>query len=107
MIYGVKPNVNQSERGLKETAKLSAKEWPEVNHIVHKDICVDNCLPGEQTWNKALERADQIELASSRYGFSIKRIHIHWEMSTSNISVDESSIDVAGIKRQPKKIKFY
>ena len=38
LIYWVKSNVNQSERGLRETAKLSGKDYPEVNHIVHKYI---------------------------------------------------------------------
>ena len=31
LIYGVKSSDNQAERGLRETAKLSAKEYSHVN----------------------------------------------------------------------------
>ena len=44
LIYGVKSSGNQSERGLCETARMSAVEFPEVNHIVQKDIYLDDCL---------------------------------------------------------------
>ncbi|XP_057296216.1 uncharacterized protein LOC130625165 [Hydractinia symbiolongicarpus] len=36
LIYGVKSSGNQSERALRETAKLSADEYPEVNQIVQR-----------------------------------------------------------------------
>ena len=57
-IYGVKSSRNQSERGLGETARISAAEHPEVNDIVQKGIYVDDCLSGEENIMKALERAD-------------------------------------------------
>ena len=38
LIYGVKSSGNQSEKGLRETARMSAMEFPQVNHIVQKDI---------------------------------------------------------------------
>ena len=54
LIYGVKSSGNQPERGLRETAKLSAEEYPQVNQIVQNDIDVDGCLSGEENIEKAL-----------------------------------------------------
>ena len=46
LICCVKSSGNQSERGLHETARISADDYLEVNDIVQKDIDVDGCLPG-------------------------------------------------------------
>ena len=72
LIYGVKSSGNQSERGLRETALMSAVEFTEVNHIVENDIYVDDCLSGAQNLKHAMIRADQIELVLNRGGFSLK-----------------------------------
>ena len=63
LSYNVKSSRNQSERGLSETAILSACECPKEPDIVQRDIYVDDCLSGEKkNINKALERVDQLEL---------------------------------------------
>ena len=49
---------------------MSAVEFPEVNHIVQKDIYVDDCLSDAQNLKHAMIRADQIELVLNRGGFS-------------------------------------
>ena len=41
LIYGVKSTENQSERRLRETGRISAVEFLEVNHFKPKDIYVD------------------------------------------------------------------
>ena len=41
-MYGVKSSENQPKRRLRETARVSAGEYPEVNDIVQKDICIDD-----------------------------------------------------------------
>ena len=74
LIYGVKSSGSQSERGLHETASMSAVEFPEVNHIVQKDIDVDDCLSRAQNLKDAMIRADQIELVLNREGFSLKAV---------------------------------
>ena len=62
LIYRVMSSGSQSGRGLHETACMSAVEFPEVNHIVQKDIYVDDCLSGAQNLKDAMIIADQIEL---------------------------------------------
>ena len=74
LIYGVKSSDNQAERGLRETAKLSAKEYSHINQIVQDDIYVDDCLSGKNTDELALEKPDQLELVLNRGGFSIKGV---------------------------------
>ena len=69
MIYGVKLSGNQSERGLRETGRMSEVEFPQVNHIVEKDVYVDDCLSGAQNLKHSIIRADQIELVLNRGGF--------------------------------------
>ena len=54
LIYVVKSSGIQSERGLQETARISADEYPEVNNIAQKDIHLDDCLSGKKNINKAL-----------------------------------------------------
>ena len=47
LIYGVRPSRNQAEYGLREVARLSRDEFPEVNNIIQKDVYVDDCVTGE------------------------------------------------------------
>ena len=54
------------------TTHMSAVEFPQINHIVQKDIYVDDCLSGAQNLKDAMIRADQIELVLNRGGFSLK-----------------------------------
>ena len=103
MIYGVKSSGNQSERGLRETARMSAVEFPEVNHIVQKDIYVDDCLSGAQNLKHAMIRADQIELVLNRGGFSLKGVTFSGKDPPATLTNDKASINVAGMRWFPKK----
>ena len=40
IIHGVKSTDNQAERGLRETAKLAAKEYPHINQIIQNNMYV-------------------------------------------------------------------
>ena len=102
LIYGIRSSGNQSERGLRQTAKLSAEEYPEVNQIVQRDIYVDDCLSGEESMTKAMQRADQLELVLNRGGFSLKGVTFSGTDPPSKLSKDDSSINVAGMKWLPK-----
>ena len=41
-----------------ETARLIKNEFSQVNDVVQNDIYVDDCLSGEDTWEKILESTD-------------------------------------------------
>ena len=103
LIYGVKSSGNQAERELQETAKVLAGEYPYVNKIVQDDICVDDCLPGEENVKQALERADQIELVLNRESCSLKWVTFSGRKPSITLSVDNHSINVAGMKWFPEE----
>ena len=48
-LYGVKSRGYQTETGLRETAKLAAKEYPLINQIIQNEIYVVDCLSEENT----------------------------------------------------------
>ena len=103
LIYGVNSNGNRPERGLRETGRMSAVEFLEVNHIVQKDIYVDDCSSGAQNLKYAMIRADQIELVLKRGGFSLKRVTFSGEDPPATLANDEASINVAGMRWFPKE----
>ena len=78
---------------------MSAVEFPEVSHIVQKDIYVDDCLSGAQNLNHAMIRADQTELViNKRGGFSLKGVTFSGKNPPATLTNDKSSINEAGIR---------
>ena len=74
LTYGVKSSGNQAERDLRETARLSAEEYPQVNQIVQNNIYVNDCLSGKENVEKAFKKADELEIMLNRGGFTLKGI---------------------------------
>ena len=101
-MYGVKSSGNQAERALREVAKLSTNEYPEVNEIIQNDVYVDDCLTGENSTNLAMQRADEIEIVLSRGGFSLKGFTFSKQKPQESISKDNESMNVAGLKWFPE-----
>ena len=66
LIYGVKSSGNQAERGLRETAKLSKDEYPEVSEIINNDVLVDDCISGEE---RTVIPADAVNLKINTVDF--------------------------------------
>ena len=96
LIYGVKSS-------LRETARLSAEEYPQINQIVQNDICIDDCLSGDKNFEKALQSADELELVLNHGGFTLKGITFTEGDRPSALSTDDSSVNVAGMKWFPKE----
>ena len=103
LIYGVNSSGNQSERGLRETARMSAVELPEVNHIVQKDMYVDDYLSGAQNLKHAMIKADQIELVLNRGGFSVKGVIFSGQDPPAALTNDKASINIVGMRWFPKE----
>ena len=106
LIYGVKPSGNQAERGLRETARLSKSEYPQVNAIIMNDVYVDDCISGESTVDGAMTRADELELVLNRGGFTLKGITFSKKDPPESLSDDGNSINVAGMTWYPKDDKL-
>ena len=72
LIYGVKSSGNQAERGLRDTARTVSAEYPRVNNVIQKDIYVDDCLSGDNSWEEVSETTDNLQLVLARGGFAVK-----------------------------------
>ena len=51
LIYGVKSSGNQAESGLRKTARIESEKYPRASNVIQKDIYVDDCLSGENSWD--------------------------------------------------------
>ena len=102
LIYGVKSSGNQAERGLRETAKLSQDEYPDINQIVSKDIYVDDCISGGNSLRQTSKLADDLEIVLNRGGFHLKGITFSKKDPPESLSSDRKSISVAGMLWFPK-----
>ena len=60
-------------------------------------------LVRQKNVEKALERVDELELVLNRGGFTLKGITFTGSDPQSALSTDDSSVNVAGIKRFSKK----
>ena len=103
LIYGVKSSGNQAEHSLREIARLSKAEFPDVFEIIKNDIYVDDCLSGDMTNELAAERADQLELVLSRGGFTLKGICMSGSSPSPELSSDQKTLNVAGLIWEPEK----
>ena len=82
---------------------MSAKEYPFLNQIVQNDIYVDDCLSGENTEELTLDKADQLELVPNRGVFSLKEVTFNKRDPPSNLSADDCSVNMVGMKCFPKE----
>ena len=82
---------------------MSAVEFPEVNHIVQKDIYLGDCLSGALNLKHVMIRTDQIELILNRGGFSLKGLAFSGKDPPATLTSDEASINLAGIRWFPKE----
>ena len=88
----------QSERELVETARMPAVEFPEISHIIQKDIYVDDGLPSARNLKDAKIRADQIQLVLNKGGSSLIEVTFRGKDPPKTLSNDETSINVARMR---------
>ena len=98
LIYGVKSSGNQAERGLRETARMSSKQYPKVASVVQNDTYVDDCMSGEKTLELAKSTADELELVLNKGGFTLKGVSFSGEDPPKHLTNDEVSISVGGMR---------
>ena len=106
LIYGVKSSGNQAERGLRQTAEMLKDSYPREHNIINKDIYVDDCLSGEDSWEKVRETTDNLILVLNRGGFGLKGLTFSGLDPPDNLSTDGVSVNVAGMKWFPKEDKI-
>ena len=103
LIYGVKSSGNQAERALRETAKLSKDDKPKAKEVLDNDTYVDDVATGEASPEAAAKLADDLEIAVSRGGWTLKGITLSHQAPREDLSADGESINVAGLKWYPQE----
>ena len=78
-----------------ETARLHRTECPKVTRIVQKDIYVDDCLSGEDSYRLAFQ---SITLVLRKGGLGLKGFTFSGMLPPKDISEDGQCVKVAGMK---------
>ena len=78
---------------MRDSAKLSENEYPEICDMIHKDFYVDDCLYGSNSLDQAYQKADELTTVLSRGGFQVKGFTF-----SNHKPVEKLSDDVAGMK---------
>ena len=102
LIYGVKSSGNQAERGIREIGNLMKEEYPRQNEIIHKDIYVDDCLSGDDSYDEVRKSTDGLKLVLNRGGFDLKGFTFSGFNPPDHLSNGDKSINVARVKWYPK-----
>ena len=94
---------NLSERSIRETAKLSKDEYPQIKEMICRDIYVDDCISGAQSTKYAVSTADQLETILNKGGFSLKGIAYSGKDPPESLSDGGKSVVVAGVRWYTKE----
>ena len=102
LIHGIKSSGNQAERGIRKTADLQRDKYPRQHQMISKDVYVDDCLNGEESFEDAKEVTDKLEIVLNRGWFRLKGITFSGFDPPDNLCNKDKSINVAGMKWYPK-----
>ena len=90
---------------MRETALLSKEKYPEVNEMVEKDVCVDDCMSGESSIENCYQKAD-LEIVLNKGVFTLKGFTFSRKLPLETLSDDNETISVAGMKWYPEGDKL-
>ena len=102
LIYGVRPSGNLAECGIRRTAELCKNEFPKAYEVILNDMYVDDCLSGANTLKERLEVTDEVQVTLGKGGFSLKGFTFSGQDPPENVSSDQESVVVGGLKWFPK-----
>ena len=81
---------------------MQKTEYPRQNEVISRDIYVDDCLSGEDSYEVARETTDGLEIVLNKGGFRLKGITFSGFGPPENLSKDGKSVNVAGMQWFPK-----
>ena len=85
-----------------EKADIQKNGYPRQNETVNEDIYVDDCLSGEDLYDISRDTTDGLEIMLNKGGFHLKGITFSGYDPPENLSNDDKSVTVAGMKWLPK-----
>ena len=62
----------QADRGLRTTSRIGNGNFPRASTLIERDIYVDDCLSGENSWDMIVQMTDDLQLVLAREGFAVK-----------------------------------
>ena len=101
LIYGVRSSGNQAECGLRRTAELSRDMYPDVYDVITNDTYVDDCLSGTTSSRETERVTDEMQHALAKGGFTLKGFMMTGVSPPSNMSADNVSAPVGGVRWFP------
>ena len=101
-IYGVRPSGNLAQTGLRQTAEKTKKRFPRAHDIIMKDMYVDDCLSGANSYDERLSTTE-LKMALEKGGFSLKGFTFSGSDPPEHLSNDGKSVTVGGLKWFPKE----
>ena len=98
IIYGLCSSGNQAEYALRQVAKLSKEEYPEVNRIVHEDTYMDDCDSGASSMPEVESLLTDLETVINKGNFSLKGVAVSGKPPPISMSIDGTHVAVGGGK---------
>ena len=97
VIFGLRPSGNQAEYALRQLAKLSKEKFPDVHRIIHDDTYMDDCISGGSSIQETNDYVDRLETVINQGNFTLKGVARSGEPPPANLSLDGTSVSVAGM----------
>ena len=98
LIYGVRSSGNQAVQGLRQIAEIHKEEYPLVSKIIKDDVYVDDCITGDDNYDAAFKRADELEVVTGSGSFNLKGITVSGKDPPSHLTEDGTSVGVGGMR---------
>ena len=102
LIYGVRPSGGLAECGLRRTVELCKEAFPLAYSPVTHDTYMDDCVSGTSSLKQTLRVTDQLQVAVTKGGFSVKGVTISGNDPPEHLTEDGKSVTVLGLRWFPK-----
>ena len=103
LIYGVRSSGNLAECALRRTADLCKNECPRAFEVIHFDTYLDDCVSGTEGPEQSRVVMDELQLALSKGGFTIKGFIVSGEDPPAKLCHDDGYVLIGGLKWLPRE----
>ena len=98
VVNGIVSSGNQAERAIRLTAETFKAQFPKAFDIIHKDTYVDDVISGAASEIEGILITDDLQLCLEKGGFTLKGFSFSGRDPDENLSTDNKSVKVGGLK---------
>lgn len=116
LIFGQSASPYLAVRSVKQTARDAEKEFPEAAKVIENDFYMDDCVTGEETEEKAIKIAEEVNQILRKAGFILRK----WKSNVKSViqaldaedekamlfAVEEDKSSILGLKWMIDEDKF-